>query len=96
MCVGDSDRCFAARHRACRDVHSLGSHGGPRGAGERATGWVRGLFGPGEGEVRRCTVVLIVTLSDNSSDKKTPCLWHSNTYMYIVNYPDTLSDYDVV
>ena len=73
MCVGDSDRCFAARHRACRDVHSFGSHGGPRGAGERATGWIRGLFGPGEGEVRRCAVVLVVTLSDNSSDKKTPC-----------------------
>ena len=44
---------FAARTRPGGDVHRPGSHGGPRGAGERASGRSGDLLATGEGEVRR-------------------------------------------
>lgn len=117
--VWDGDLCkrvflgvLSSASTACpgtgRDVHSSSSHGGPRGSGERATGWTGLLFAGREREVRNIHSVL--TLLKRSAfacyyvhnalyiynflctSYFLPCLCTSATHIFILPSPSPLSD----
>lgn len=95
--VWDGDLCkrvflgvLSSASTACpgtgRDVHSSSSHGGPRGSGERATGWTGLLFAGREREVRNIHSVL--TLLKRSAFA---CYYVQMQCMYIMHCISTTS-----